>query len=289
MASIGIIGWGVVGQATGRGFERAHSVLWHDPHKEGGVDLDTLVLKSEFLFVCVPTPMFSDYSGIDLSIVEEVVVQLVREIGAAFARGSGEPKESKVIVIKSTVVPGTTARLQKQYPELTLVCNPEFLTESKPFEDFLSPDRTILGGDLSASERVRALYGEILPENSVYFLTDSTSAELAKYMSNTILAAKVMLANEYYSLAEKLGVDYDLVRVMVEADPRIGSHIRVPGHDGDLGFGGKCLPKDLVALLSVGRDLGVKLPLLEQAWKENLKVRKNKDWETISGAVSKKD
>lgn len=73
MSNIGIIGWGVVGQATGEGFKNAHSVLWYDPYKEGGVELSELVEKSEFIFVCVPTPMFSDYSGIELSIVEEGV------------------------------------------------------------------------------------------------------------------------------------------------------------------------------------------------------------------------
>ena len=280
MADIGIVGWGVVGQATGEGFKKAHSVLWHDPHKEGGVELPELIEKSELIFICVPTPMFSDYSGIDLSIVEEVIESVVREIGGA--------RRNRVIIIKSTVEPGTAASLQKKYPDVDFASNPEFLTEAHPFEDFLKPDRTIIGAELSVAERIKTLYESVLPPESIYFLTDTTSAEMAKYMANTLLAAKIMLGNEYYRLSQALGIDYDHVRQMVQEDPRIGGHLNTPGPDGDFGFGGKCFPKDIVALLSLARNLKVDTPILEDTWKENLKVRKNRDWESINGAVSKK-
>ncbi|OGY15483.1 MAG: hypothetical protein A3H88_02090 [Candidatus Blackburnbacteria bacterium RIFCSPLOWO2_02_FULL_44_9] len=280
MANVGIIGWGVVGQATGQGFSSKHNVFWHDPYKEGGVTLGELVDSSEFIFVCVPTPMFADYSGIDLSIVEEVVGGVAGVIG--------DNKGGQVVIIKSTVVPGTTARFAEKHPHIDFVANPEFLTESRPFEDFLNPDRTIIGGEISLATRVKALYEEILPPDAVYFLTDPTSAELAKYAANAILASKIMLANEIFSVSQVLGVDYDSVRVMIEADPRIGSHLRVPGPDGELGFGGKCFPKDLVALLSLERTVGVDLSVLREVWEKNLRVRKSRDWEGIPGAISKR-
>lgn len=132
------------------------------------------------------------------------------------------------------------------------------------------------------------MYEAILQSEAVYFLTDPTSAEMAKYMSNTLLAAKIMLGNEYYRLAQALGIGYGHVRQMVQADPRMGGHLNAPGPDGNFGFGGKCFPKDIVALLSVARKLKVDTPILEDAWKENLKVRKNRDWENINGAVSHK-
>lgn len=281
MANIGIIGWGVVGQATGKGFatNKKNKVIRYDKYRKGGNSLEQVIEKSKFIFVCVPTPMFHDHSGIDLSIVDEVV-----DIVAPKIKGT-----EKLLIIKSTVLPGTTARYAEKYSRVHFVMNPEFLTEKRANWDFLHPDRTVIGAlDKKDAERLKYLYLTILPRASAFFLTDPTSAELAKYMSNIMLVGKIMLANEFYAMAVALGIDYDSVREMVEADPRIGSHIRVPGHDGDLGFGGKCLPKDMVAFLSLGKKLGVDLSVLETIWKKNLKLRKKHDWNEISGVVSKK-
>lgn len=231
MAKIGIVGWGVVGQATGKGFSQAHDVVWHDPYKSGGLSLDELVERSEFIFICVPTPMFSDYSGTDLSIVEEVVGKVAPKIADT----------DKVLIIKSTVIPGTTARFAAEYPKVHFAFNPEFLTEKNPDYDFLHPDRTLIGAEMTVAGRIKALYEKIYPKDAKYFLSDSTTCELAKYASNAILSAKIILANEVYNIAQALKVDYDQVREMVQADPRIGGHLKVPGPDGDLGFGGKCL------------------------------------------------
>ncbi len=278
MANVGIIGWGVVGQATGQGFSKKHSILWHDPYKEGGIEVSELVSKSEFIFVCVPTPMYHDYSGIDLSIVDGVVEKVAEQV-----RDS-----DRVVIIKSTVIPGTAKKIAEKHKGVRIVSNPEFLTESHPLEDFLNPNRTIIGGEDSDRDRVRELYTTILPQESLYFLTDTTSAEMAKYMSNVMLAAKTVVANEFYQLAQALGINYDDVRKMVEVDKRGGTHIKVPGPDGNFGFGGKCFPKDYLALLSLGRELGVDLVVLEKAWEKNLKLRRDRDWEKIAGAVSRK-
>ena len=278
MAKVGIIGYGVVGQATGKGFQSSHEVAWHDPYKEGGLSAEELVEASDFLFVCVPTPMFSDYSGTDLSIVGEAVSNFAPLLAHT----------EKVLIIKSTVTPGTTKSFSEKYSNVNFAFNPEFLTEKQPENDFLHPDRTLIGAlDKNIAERIKALYETIYPQDAKYFLSDPTTVELAKYASNALLSAKIILANEIYHVAEALKVDYDSVREMIQADPRIGGHLKVPGPDGDLGFGGKCLVKDLVGFLGLARALQVDLSVFEQIWKKNLKVRKNRDWEKIPGAVTK--
>lgn len=279
MAKIGIIGWGVVGQATGNGFSSKHEVIWFDKHKSGLWSLDDIIDASEFLFVCVPTPMFSDFSGTDLSIVEDVVKEVAPKIVST----------NKVLIIKSTVIPGTTKKFSEEYPGVHFAMNPEFLTEKNPEKDFLNPDRTLIGAfSPEVAERIKSLYVEIYPEGAKYFLSDPTTVELAKFASNALLSAKIILANEIHEVANKLEVDYDQVREMIQADPRIGGHLKVPGPDGDMGFGGKCFPKDMVGLLGLANSLQADLSVFESIWKKNLKVRKNRDWEEISGAVSKK-
>lgn len=284
MAKVGVIGYGVVGQATGKGFSRVHDVLWHDPYKNppagevgGSTSVEDLVKHSEFLFVCVPTPMFSDYSGTDLSIVEKVVETFVPLLD----------NTDKILIIKSTVIPGTTAKFAKKYPRVNFAFNPEFLTEAHPEQDFLHPDRTLIGAEDLVAVRIKALYEAIYPVDAKYFLSDSTTCELAKYVSNALLSAKIILANEVYHVARALKVDYDQVREMVQADLRIGGHLKVPGPDGDLGFGGKCFPKDIVGFLGLARSLDVDLSVFKEVWKKNLEVRKNQDWLEIPGAVTK--
>jgi UDPglucose 6-dehydrogenase len=107
-------------------------------------------------------------------------------------------------------------------------------------------------------------------------------------MSNIILASKVLLANEFYDLSQKVGANYLEVRAAVEADPRIGKHLGVPGPDGDRGFGGACFPKDTIGILGIAKKLGVDMSALEAIWKKNLKIRKNMDWEEMPQAFKKK-
>lgn len=285
MSKIGIIGWGVVGQAVGQGFANPprreagkHSVFWYDKYKKGPWSIAEVVESSEIIFICVPTPMYDDLRGTDLSIVDAVVGNL-----AGLAYGT-----DKIVVIKSTVLPGTTARLAKKYPRLNLAMNPEFLTEANAPWDFMHPDRTIIGAFLEPVQaRLATLYRTILPARSKMFLTDPTTAELVKYAANVMLSARVIIANEIYAVAQALGVSYDNVKDMVAADPRIGQHhLKVPGPDGDFGFGGKCFPKDMVAFLHLGKRLGVDLTALRAIWKKNLAIRKNRNWEEIPGAMN---
>lgn len=275
MSAIGFIGYGVVGQATAKGFRKKHRILFHDKFKPSD-PIAKVVSESEFIFMCLPTPMTADASGIDLTIMEEAVSEV-----APLTADS-----DKVLVIKSTVVPGTTAQFAKNFPKTLFAMNPEFLREKTAEWDFLNPDRIIIGAsDNSVANRLKALYRTVFP-NAPMFLTDPTSAEVVKYTANTFLAMKVIFANEIAALCEKIGVTYEDVKKMVAADPRIGlSHLDV---SPERGFGGKCFSKDTVALLGLAEDLGVELRLLETAWEKNLKIRTVRDWEQIDGVVSSK-
>lgn len=266
MANLGIVGYGIVGQATEYGFKDKHTILKYDKFK----DLDSLekvVKESEFIFICLPTPFKGE--KIDLKIIHENLEKISK-----FAGGT-----DKIVVIKSTVVPGTTKELAKKYPGLNFCANPEFLTEANYLEDFKNADRTIVGADdPTTAERVSALYKATFPDIPI-FETDLTSAEMVKYTSNAFLATKVTFANEMFQLCEKLGIDYHKVKDMVVADHRIfDGHLDVTPARG---FGGKCFPKDIVALIGRFKELGVDPLLIETAWRKNLQVRKVRDWEDI--------
>lgn len=281
MNNIGVVGWGFVGQATGKGLatRKTNKIFVYDKQRTSKLTLEEVVTKSEFIFVCVPTPMHSDYSGMSMAIVEEVAGQI-----AKVAKGT-----DKIVIIKSTVLPGTTAGFIKKYPKVNWAMNPEFLTQNNANKDFLKPARTVIGASSAeVGERIKKLYQSIYPKNQPYHIMDVTSAELTKYMSNNMLATKVLIADEFYFLAKKVKADYNKVRAAVEADPRIGTHLRVPGPDGDVGFGGACFPKDMIGILGLAKKLKVDMTALEAIWKKNLKIRKNRDWEHMTSAFREK-
>jgi UDPglucose 6-dehydrogenase len=281
MNYIGVIGYGYVGGATGKGFATnpKNKVFWYDKFKKSPNTLDEVIEKSDFIFICVPTPIFDDYSGMDMGIVESVVDQVAPKISGG----------DKILIIKSTSLPGFTKKMSKKYPGVNFVMNPEFLTQKNANADFLKPFRTVIGCDSKdVGFRVQKLYETILPKEEAYFIIDATSAELAKYMSNLMLASKVLLANEFYDIAQKVGANYLDVRAVVEGDPRIGGFLGVPGWDGDRGFGQACFPKDMVGILGLARKLKVDVSALAAIWKKNLKIRKNRDWEEMPQAFKKK-
>jgi UDPglucose 6-dehydrogenase len=281
MNNIGVIGYGFVGRAVGEGFATSpkNKIFWYDKYKKSPNTLDEVIEKSEYIFVCVPTPIFGDYSGMDMSIVEEVVGNVAPKISGSH----------KILIIKSTSLPGTTKKMSEKFSGVNFVMNPEFLTQKNANADFLAPSRTVIGSDSrDVAERVKKIYGTILPRSQKYFITDPTSAELIKYMSNIMLASKVLLANEFYDIAQATGANYQDVRAAVEADPRIGTHLGVPGPDGDRGFGGACFPKDVVGFLGFAKSKKVDVMALNAIWEKNLKIRKNKDWEKMPQAFKKK-
>lgn len=279
-AKLGIIGYGIVGQALAYGFSQPeikdkYQIKYYDKYKDTDT-LEKVVKSSEFIFICLPTPMKTDESGIDLSIIEQVIKDITKLTN----------NTDKIIIIKSTVIPGTTSALEKKYPKSKFAFNPEFLTEANYLEDFLDADRTIVGAsDDLTSRRVIALYRQRFPKMKL-FQTDSTTAEMVKYMANAYLATKVIFANEMYTLCQALGIKYEEVKSMVVADHRIyDSHLDVTTQKG---FGGKCFPKDMVALIGRTKQLGVEPKLLETVWSINKKIRKVHDWEEIPFAVGSK-
>lgn len=270
---IGIIGYGIVGQAIEYGF-KGEDIFIYDKFKNY-LTLPEVCKKSEFIFVSVPTPIMENESGIDLSIVEEVVGEVAKEIDGT----------DKILIIKSTVIPGSTAEFQKKYPKVNFCFNPEFLTEANFLEDFVKSDRCVVGStnDL-ISRRVISLYKKHFPHMTM-FQTDPTTAEMVKYMANCYLAMKVIFANEMFDICQSLGIKYEEVKKLVVADHRIfDSHLDITTARG---FGGKCFPKDLLALRAMAKEKGVDTSILDVVWKKNLEVRKVRDWEEIPGAVTK--
>lgn len=270
---LGIIGYGVVGQALANGF-KDDQILYFDKFKETSTPFEEVISQSDYIFICLPTPMFTDESGIDLGIIEEMVAKTTQLTD----------RTDKIVVIKSTVVPGTTKKFKDLYPQTKFVFNPEFLTEAHYLEDFINPDRTIIGSfDYESGEKIAQLYRTRFP-NVPVFITDPTTAELAKYMSNCYLALKVGFANQFYDLAQVLGIDYTEVKKLVVADKRIeNTHLDVTA---ERGFGSKCFPKDMVSLLGLAKDLNVDLSILKSTWEYNKKVRKIHDWDEIPFATS---
>ncbi len=275
MATLGIIGWGVVGQATGKGFGKKYKIIWNNRTKEGSTPIPELCRKSDFVFLCLPTPMKSDHSGIDLSVMNKVVDDV-----APLLANRNVP-----LVVKSTVIPGTTLSYAKKYPKVQFAMNPEFLTEVNAPWDFMHPDRVVIGAfDEDVANKIARLHRDVMGYKVKIYTTDPTTAEMVKYMSNTFMATKVIFANEMAELAEKLDINYDDVADMVGADVRIGRSFlkKTPF----AGFGGKCFPKDTVAILGLADKLKVDMSVLRSVWKKNLKIRKIKDWEGIRGAVN---
>lgn len=279
MANLGFIGYGVVGRAAAEGFatKKTNKIFWWDKFREGPFTQEEVIKNSEYIFIGVPTPMFTDGSGIDLAIVDEVVDTIAPQIA----------NTEKVLIIKSTVVPGTVAGYKKKYPDTKFAMNPEFLTEANAPWDFLHPERTVVGAmSQPVAERLVTLYRDLYGPTAKIFITDTTTAEMVKYMSNAFLASKVIFANEMYDLCTSLGIKYEEVAEMVAADSRIGpSHLQVTTMRG---FGGKCFPKDVSALLAFAKKQKVDMSVLKTMWEKNLKIRKVRDWEEIEGATNNK-
>lgn len=277
---IGIIGNGFVGSAIMHGFVlHIDDIMIYDKDPRRSThQLENLAADCEVLFVCVPTPMFES-GECDLSIVENVVDEIC---------SCSQRKDDQVIVIKSTVVPGTVESLAEKYPDVDFVFNPEFLTERKARLDFINTSRIVLGSNKpKAIEIVEKLYRVRFPYTKI-IKTDFGTAQLIKYMANCFFATKVSFMNEMFQICEAIDGNWDEAMEGFITDGRIGnSHIDVPGHDGDLGFGGKCFPKDLNAMIKRAEAMGLNPSVMKGAWDKNTEVREDLDWYDIPGAVSK--
>ena len=264
---LGVIGNGFVGEAISFAFSPIANIYVYDKDPLKSIDSLKSVHNCDFVFICVPTPMFRDGSQ-DLSYVESV-----------FEKATNKP----IYILKSTVLPGTTTDLCKKFPDSKIIFSPEFLSERTAKLDMLTQSRIILGGELSLTEKAKTLFNERFKIKNI-IQTDSKTAELTKYMNNTFFATKVSIMNEFKLLSDKIGANWEDALKGFVSDGRIGdSHLNVPGHDGKLGYGGTCFPKDVNALLSFSKKHDVQLNTIKGGWNTNLKVRHEKDWEEKEG------
>jgi len=273
---IGIIGQGFVGNAVYQKFKNYYDILTYDldPIKSNS-SLENLIEKSNIIFTCLPTPMNTDGSC-NISIVDSVLDEINKVA-----------HQKKIVVIKSTIPPNTTAEFNKKYKNLDIVFNPEFLTERNAVSDYENQNRIILGGPRPATTTLKQIFSKVFPGAHI-IKTDSTHAEMVKYLTNTFLSVKVSFANEIYQVCQSLNIDYDKVVEYATLDERMGnSHWAVPGPDGDLGFGGTCFPKDLSALIHLTNQHQTLNNVLKATMETNNTVRTDRDWETMKGrAVS---
>lgn len=243
---VGIVGYGVVGQAVANAIKHNELIISDPPRGLLG-DLS----RCDLTIVCVPTPMKEDGSE-DTSIVEAVV-----------------PKCSGVVMIKSTVLPGTTNKLAEGNPDLAH--SPEFLTQANALQDFLNSPYFLVGTRSDkAYQTIESFYKSEFPDIPIYRSTPEVT-EMIKLMDNAYFSLKVTLANEIYDLCTPLGIDYEEVRKLLVLDPFIADdHLKV---SPERGFGGACLPKDAWALVAMGRSLGIPMELLEAALAKNSRIR----------------
>ena len=217
-------------------------------------DLPSAVQKSEIVFIAVGTPQGEDGSA-DLRHVLEVA----RLIGRSITKYT-------VVVDKSTVPVGTAAKVKSAIAGETtqpfsVVSNPEFLKQGAAVEDFMKPDRVVVGveaGDARAERVMRELYAPFTRTGAPIMVTDTASAELCKYAANSILATRISFMNEIANMCELVGADVDQVRKAIGADRRIGTSFLFPG----VGYGGSCFPKDTRALVKSASDKGYDFKIL---------------------------
>ena len=273
--NIGIIGQGFVGNAVYNKFKNYYNVLTFDLDKTiCNSSFEKINKDCKYIFVCLPTPMNTDGSCYT-EIVEDLLTKLDKR--------SEEISQSKIVVVKSTIPPGTTKKWNDKFDNLSVVFNPEFLTEANAVKDYENQNRIILGGPKNEILQLNSIFSKVFPTAKI-INTNSTDAEMVKYTTNSFLAMKVSFANEIYQICKKVNADYDKVIESTIQDERLGtSHWKVPGPDGDFGYGGHCFPKDINALISVAINNNISPKMLIATDEKNKEVRSNKDWENMKG------
>ena len=269
--NIGVIGSGVVGSAVGRGFKNiGNDVIFYDIDEnrienlksegyQSTSDLNVVVKNSETFFICVPTP--DKDRQIDLSIIKNCVKKLSELLK--------NKDDYFVIVVKSTVIPMTTEKVilplieeytgKKVGHDFGICFNPEFLRENRAYEDFMNPDRIVIGEyDKKSGDTLQELYSSF---KCPIIRTDIKTAEMTKYANNCFYTTKISFFNEMHMMCQKIGIDSNVIRKVVQMDRYYGTHPWEHGHS----FGGKCLPKDLNALIALFNEGHIHDPTLLKA------------------------
>jgi UDPglucose 6-dehydrogenase len=234
-------------------------------------DLDAGIENAEVIFLALPTPPNEDGSA-DLSYILKVADDLAIKL-----------KKYAVVVDKSTVPVGTAeqinSRINNKSKKADVVSNPEFLREGFAVNDFMNPDRIVIGTNSEkAKEVMNELYGPFVRDGSPIFFMDERSAEMTKYAANSFLATKISFINEVANLCEQVGANVDMVRQGIGADERIGRRFLMPG----IGYGGSCFPKDVQALYKTALDHGYDFKILKSVMDVNERQKK-----TIATKISK--
>ena len=237
---IGIIGYGIVGKAADNTFSKVYDTVKYDKYQ----DLDDFnsLLKCDFVFIMVPTPFDCEKNEVNQDAIIESLSRLE------------EIDFRNIVVVKSTVPPGSCRSYSERF-NLRVVFNPEFLRESTtPNQDFENQDTIVIGTDSKKDfNLVREMYEKVSVSHAEYHHTSSSEAEMIKTAQNTMLASRVALANMICDACEKNNIIYDKVKqIAFDNFEILGPHmVQVPGPDGNRGFGGKCLPKDIRAFSTV--------------------------------------
>ena len=263
--NVAIIGYGFVGKALKAGLKDDVITKEIDPIlKTSTKDLETF--NPKIIFICVPTPM-GDNGKQDCTILETVIDEIV------------SLNIQSTIVIKSSVLPDTLTKIRKRVPGL--IYNPEFLREKFAKEDFINSELIIFGGKKRSCKILADFYkNHTRCIHKRYIFTDLVTASLVKFTINSFLATKVIFFNQIKDLYVNSDAkdDWDNFTKFLAVDKRIGhSHMSVPGHDGKLGFGGACLPKDSNAIYEYGIEIGVNLDLIKKIIILNNSIRKKYD------------
>lgn len=258
---VGIIGYGFVGKALHNGLNKNNEVLPIDPKLNSSIR-DLINFCPDIIFICVPSPMKNNGTQ-DLSILDDVFEGLL------------SIEHEPLIILKSTILPDSLTKLSIDFPNL--VFNPEFLREKHANEDFIESNLIVFGGRTEhVTEASNFYYNHTKCKCKEHVKTDLVTASLIKYTINAFLALKVTFFNEINDIFASSNAkdSWENFISFLSKDKRIGSsHMSVPGHDGKLGFGGACLPKDSRALLEYSKTLGQQLKVLNEAVKVNNIIR----------------
>jgi len=278
---IGIVGNGFVGSSVAFGFSPqtgcdAEVKIYDKDETKSTHALTEVVNDSDYIFLSVPTPSNQDGS-ISLDIIYNVFEDIHNTLDY---KKDNQP----VILLRSTVTPGTTKKIQQKYTKMSIVFNPEFLTERSAKFDFINQSRFILGGIWGDTSKVEHLYQWRFGKHIPIIKTNYETAELIKYMNNCFFATKVSFMNEMKLISDKIGANWEDCICGFSMDGRVGhSHLNVPGPDGKMGFGGSCFPKDMQAMINFSDSLGTPSNVLKGTWKTNLEVRPEEDWKELKG------
>lgn len=261
--SIGVIGHrGTVGETVFTYFKRESFPVFgysrHGKKNISSISLEEINSKCDVIFVCVPTPFNYTTHSQDLSVLEDVLRKIVA---------------NKIVVIKSTVLPGTTEKLQQRYPQLKLLFNPEFLSRATALHDFQYPDRQILGYT-KISKGVTNGILQILPKGKYTKIMKSTEAELIKYAHNIFGALSVVYANHLFDVCQKKDLDYEKIIQAFTALKGMEQFRRYATiyHNHKRGFGGPCFPKDINSFLAFCNSMDVKVELIKAARDANKRI-----------------